>query len=116
MKKFIPIFLVYFLFGCATPNEMREGPPTLKLSSTKSSKTVALCVTTHWENAGFGGTLNVNFRPTGTGFTVAVRNESIGSTQFLADIYDTETGSTTHYFKGAAWGAGAFDTAIKECQ
>jgi len=116
VTRYLAGFAIIILCGCATPNQMREGTPAATFSSTRTAKTVALCVAKRWENSGYGGTPSVAFRPTETGFTVAVRNESVGSTQLLADIDDTQTGSETRYFKGAVLGEGAFDAAVKECQ
>lgn len=116
MARFLAGLAILSLCGCATPNQMRAGTPAADFSSTKAAKTVALCVAKRWENSGFGGTPAVTFRPTESGFIVAVRNEAIGSTQLLADIDDSPTGSRTRYFKGAVLGEGDFDMAVKECQ
>lgn len=116
MTRIFAGFAIVLLCGCATPNQMREGASAAEFSSTKAAKTVALCVVRRWENSGFGGTPSVMFRPTETGFMVAVRNETVGSTQLLADIDESPTGSRTRYFKGSVLGEGAFDTAIRDCQ
>lgn len=116
MTRYLTSIAIAILCGCATPNQMRESAPAATFSSTKTAKSIALCVAKRWENSGYGGTPSVAFRLTETGFTVAVRNESVGSTQLLADIDDTHTGSETRYFKGVVLGEGAFDAAVKECQ
>jgi hypothetical protein len=116
MNRVFLVLVATFLFGCTTPSQMREAAPVAQFSSAKTAKSVALCVVNHWENSGIGGTPSVTFRPTETGFTVAVRNEMIGSTQLLADISDSPAGSTTRYFKGAVLGEGAFDAGVKACQ
>lgn len=116
MTRFAAVLAIFMLFGCSTPNQMREAAPAADFSSAKAAKTVALCVAQRWENSGIGGTPSVTFRPTESGFMVAIRNEAIGSIQLLADIDDSPTGSRTRYFKGAVLGEGAFDAAVKDCQ
>ena len=113
---FLSLAVLIALCACATPNEIRNGTPVMHIDSGMPAKDVALCIVTHWENSGFGGTPNVTFRPTESGYTVAVRNEVVGSTQLLADIHETQSGSSTRYFKGAVLGEGAFDKAVSDCQ
>jgi hypothetical protein len=69
-----------------------------------------------WENSEYGGTPSVTFRPSETGYVVAVRNEWIGSTQLLVDIDDAASGSSARCFKGAVVAEGVFDKAVIECQ
>ena len=117
MSRLLPaVVLVAGLCACATPDEMRHGKPFVELTSVRQAKDVALCIAKRWENSGYGGTPSVTFRPSETGYIVAVRNEWIGSTQLLVDIDDAAAGSSTRYFKGAVVAEGAFDTAVTECQ
>ena len=95
---------------------MRQRKPFIETTSARQSRDVALCITKRWENSGYGGTPTVTFRPSETGYVVAVRNEWQGITQLLADIDDMTSGSRTRYFKGAVLAEGAFDKAIAECQ
>jgi hypothetical protein len=95
---------------------MRQGKPFVELTSTRPAKDVALCIAKRWENSGYGGTPSVTFRPSETGYVVAVRNEWIGSTQLLVDIDDVAPGSSARYFKGAVVAEGVFDKAVIECQ
>lgn len=102
--------------ACASPSQLRANLPAAEYRSIKSAKSVALCIVDRWENSGFGGAPSVTFRPTEKGYSVAVRNEDFGSTQLLADVHESETGSVTQYFKGAVLGEGAFDEAVQVCQ
>lgn len=113
---FFILSTIALLSACATPDQMRTSSPSSAYTSGKTAKSVSLCIAKRWENSGYGGTPAVTFRPTETGFTVAVRNEVLGSTQLLADIAENAAGSKTYYFKGAVLGEGEFDKAVRECQ
>ena len=104
-----------FLFGCATPDELRQQTPLLDLKSAKSSKSVAICISDKWEGLGaFGGAITVNMRITKTGYVVSLPIN--GQTGMLVDIDDMGTGSTTKYYKGLVLLEGNFVEAIKGCQ
>jgi hypothetical protein len=106
-----------WLFGCATPADLRTKTPSLELTSSRPAKPVAICIVERWENFGIlGTTIPVNMRPTTDGYTVSWRNEAWGHTGLLADVSDVLNGSTTRYFKNLVLSEGSFDNAVKECQ
>lgn len=105
----------WLLFGCATPDELRQQAPLLNLKSNKPSKSVAICISDKWEGMGaFGGALTVNMRPTKTGYVVSLPLN--GQTGMLVDIDDVGTGSTTKYYKGLVLLESELVEAIKNCQ
>lgn len=109
--------LASFLYGCASPSEMRKGEPFLNLNSPKSAKSVAICVSDKWENLGiFNTTIPVTMRLTSNGFTVSVFNATTSQTNFLLDITETTGGSNSLYFKGINALGDSFDDAVRGCQ
>ena len=109
MNKLITLFLVAALSACATPDAMRKEAPMLELTSSRSSKVVAMCIADRWENAAFGAD-PVNFRPTSDGYTM---NCCLGMA--VADVTDVLNGSKTRFF--ADWRfKGSYDEMVKECQ
>ena len=111
-----------WLFGCATPVDIRTRTPSLELTSSRPAKPVAICIADRWENSNIWGKLQdglpINMRPTPDGYTVlaSVRTAFETYPGFLADINDTPSGSTTRYFENAVLGAGSLEKAVKECQ
>lgn len=111
----VNVLCVLTLIGCATPAELRQQTPVLDLKSSKTSKTVAVCISDKWEGMGaFGGAITVNMRLTKTGYVVSLPIN--GQTGMLVDIDDAGTGSATKYYKGLVLLEGSFVDAIKDCQ
>lgn len=106
--------------GCAIthkPSDIRKGKATVEYSSTKNSKSLALCIADEWEKID-NYLVKVQLRPTTNGYSVWVE-QSVGTmlkddTAFLADIDDTQTGSVTRYYSVSTWNA-AWQSAVTIC-
>lgn len=105
-----------FLFGCATPRDMRNEEPTASYTSAKPSKNVAICIADKWENGGaFGTAVQVAMRPTVTGYTAAWVT-GIDGVGLFVDIDDVPPGSRTRLFKHGIIGIGSFQDSVSSCQ
>jgi hypothetical protein len=107
-----------WLFGCATPAEVRTRQASLELTSHRPAKEVAACIIDRLEKMGsLGSTVPVNMRPNANGYTLSWQNRTWGpwwDTLLLADVVDVSDGSSTRYFRNT--GKESFDKAVQECQ
>lgn len=109
----ITVSLCVLTTACATPQDARAKGPVTTFVSHKPAREVVDCVATAWEEA-YGHTTTVNIRPYANGYSLRV--ESLGNTQVMLDITDTERGSVSSYFKGNVFGSGRLDNSIEPCQ
>lgn len=117
MKIYIHLLVITLLSACASPAQMRQENPFLHLKSTKSSKDVAICVSSKWENLGILRTaVPVNMRLTENGYTLTVFNTAISQTDYLLDIVNVGNGSESKYYKRINALGEPFDNAVKNCQ
>lgn len=117
MRKFVLLIVAACLVSCATPEQMRKEGPFLTVASKKPSQAVAMCISSKWENLGlFRTAVPVNMRMTEQGYTVSVFNAAISQTDYLLDIANTSSGSTTKYYKRVNSLGSDFDDAVKSCQ
>jgi hypothetical protein len=120
MRKVI-LMTIALLVGCATPNEIRKRPFSLKLTSSHSANRVAVCIAGRWaDTTDFGPTAGypIDTTPIDDGYSVSAyaRNLFHTGTGALADIQGTPNGSTTRYFKSGLGTDERFDIGVKECQ
>ncbi len=87
------------LSACATPEDMRAGPPTATLLSKRIAADVATCIADRWENETILGAPvahSMRVRATSTGHSVIVSNQSgIG---YMADVLVKGAGSAINYY------------------
>lgn len=108
------LVLMLALAGCATPNELRQGKPTLELSSSKAARTVAICIADNWENSGSFGAIQVSMRETQSGYMITIMCDS--NTCVMADVTPLrESRSKTSVYTNALLADDFLDYA-KKCQ
>lgn len=125
MKRLTLIALSALMAACATPDEIRKRPKALSLSLTsdKTSKQVAICISDKWESTssfGSGGPLPINTSMKNDGYTIIATARNLLQTwpELIVDVRDSSIGpgSTTKYYKGGLPGYGPFDEVVKQCQ
>lgn len=89
-----------FLVACATsptPSTLQSGTPDAVFASDRSSKEIAECVVSKWENTRILGAAPIaNYRPTTTGYRVTLHfNDRL---RYMADIDTTLVGSKTKVY------------------
>ena len=102
MRIFLSIISTSMIAGCAislTPKQLIESGPENVYTSDLSSKVVAQCIVSKWEETRvIGGGAVANLRETDDGHRVTLH---IGTDlQYLADISKTKTGSKTKLYVG----------------
>lgn len=109
--------LIFVIAGCAAPNEMRAGKPTLSYSSSRSAEEVAYCITDRWENPLWYGSLPIHMRKIPNGFTVMARNDAVGRVPMMVDVESTANGSRSLYYEQAiSIGGGMYHEDVEDCQ
>lgn len=124
MKKIIACSMLALLTGCTiNPADLRKQKPNLELTSSKTSKQVAICIADKWENTTAVGALSsppVNMRITSEGYSIIVYNPPNGfggaAPISIADISDTPSGASSIYYRPSIIGFGRFEDAVKQCQ
>ena len=116
MKYLLAALVVAFLSGCVSSDQLRSRTPTLTVTSQKSAREVAACITGKWEKAGiFGMTMPIDNKILADGYSVSYKNGQM--VQLMADVHEAGTGSTTSYFKvDMVAGVAKFETAVRDCQ
>ena len=119
MKSYLYILSVVSvitLSGCVTTQNLRTKAALIDVTSTKTARVVAACITEAWERSGvFGLPMDVDNTILADGFSVLVKNQQV--VQMLADVRDSGTGSTTKFYKpGFVAATGKFQDAVKTCQ
>ncbi len=104
------------LSGCVTTQDLRTTAPLIDVSSAKTARVVAACITEGWEKSGtFGMPMHVENKILADGFSVIVQYQQV--VQLLADVRESETGSTTKFYKpGFVAATRKFQDAVKTCQ
>ena len=112
----LSILSVISLSGCVTTQNLRTKAALIDVTSTKTARVVAACITEAWERSGvFGLPMDVNNTILADGFSVVVKNQQV--VQLLADVRDNGTGSTTKFYKpGFVAATRKFQDAVKACQ
>jgi len=102
-----------FLVGCATPNDMRQTTPSQILSSKKTVKAVAICLSDEWDIT--HGGVPASMRETSSGYMVTA-SCGPGYPCQVADITKSSgNGSkTVTYTKGI--GSDDFNAFAQACQ
>jgi hypothetical protein len=110
-SKYLSIFCLstVLLAGCATPDKMRQSAPYLELTSSNSSKSVAICIANKWENGSSFGTYPVSMRPTNTGYTISVTNYPT----LFTDVNDLQAGSTIKFYRDGV--SPGFEADVIKC-
>ncbi|MBF0329435.1 MAG: hypothetical protein HQL10_09785 [Nitrospirae bacterium] len=115
LRIIVPCIAV-LLFGCSTPNQMREKTPDMEVTSSKPAQKVAACIANRWENLGvMGSTIPVNMKPTEDGYSVSWYNTTWEKTNIIADVKENKSGSVTRFYRAISM-TERFEKAIKECQ
>ena len=115
LKNVIFVLLLPAIISCGSgptsTSEMRSIFPKTNYISSESAKEVAMCITEKLENREYG---DVKMHPTEEGYIIIV--EMAGQIEFLADIKDEETGSSTNFYENSWKTKRYFDKKVLSCQ
>lgn len=114
MKMRLVLVMTLVVAGCATPNELRQGKPELRLNSVKNAKNVAICIADKWENGGPFGPVPLSMRETQSGYMVSVMCET--NTCMLADVASLPDNRSETVVYMNAVGASDYLNDVTGCQ
>lgn len=104
------------LAGCTTPAELRQTPPSAKLSSVKAPKAIALCIAEGWETAPGGPSrFPATVRELQAGYTVMMWSQGLTGEMMVADVVPTPSGSTISFWKQPNIPWDQFDKPVERC-
>lgn len=97
----VPVLLAG-LAGCATTNDIRSNPPIIKISSSKSAKSVAECIRDGWQGTSLiGGSVGGVLQTSGEKYSVIAPNPE--SPWHVVDVTPTPSGSVVAYHFFRTW-------------
>jgi hypothetical protein len=102
MRILIGALAVAMLAGCATTNDIRNNPPIVKVSSSKSAKHVAECIRDGWQGTSLiGGSVGGVLQTSGEKYSVIAPNPE--SPWHVADVTPMPSGSMVAYHFFRTW-------------